>query len=177
MMLSTLCNGLRPRRVRGAGWLCVLLVWLGGAAGAPARAQESLPEGVVGPLLEQVLEWRDLGRGWAAPGQRFVGRFADGLEGLDVREGPLAHDPELWRLALLCATFGDSRRTLGDGGGLRLAAAGRALLDDLQRGPGARSLQAWLLTDVLVAAPGGSGRAPDHTERKLALEQDLQADR
>jgi len=170
MMLSTLCNGLRPRRVRGAGWLCVLLVWLGGAAGAPARAQESLPEGVVGPLLEQVLEWRDLGRGWAAPGQRFVGRFADGLEGLDVREGPLAHDPELWRLALLCATFGDSRRTLGDGGGLRLAAAGRALLDDLQRGPGARSLQAWLLTDVLVAAPGGSGRAPDHTERKLALE-------
>ena len=146
------------------GWLWSLLACVGLGASAPAMAQAS-----VEPLLEQALAWRDLRPGWAAPSQRVVDRFAEGLEGLDTRRDTAAQDPQLWRLALLCATLGDERRRLEDGPGLRLAAAGRAVLDGLQRGAGARPFQAWLLADVLVGASGASDRAPDGVERELAL--------
>lgn len=148
-----------PRR-----WIWSLVACAGLVGIAPAAVQDS-----VGPLLDQALAWRDPGPGWAAPGQRFVDRFAEGIENIDARRGAAAEDPQLWRLALLCATFDDGRRKLGDGPCPRLAAAGRAVLDDLQRGAGARVFKGWLLADVLVSGPDGSGPAPDVVERELAL--------
>ncbi len=145
-------------------WVCSFLAWCGLAWSTPPAPQDT-----VGPLLEQTLAWRDLAPGWAPPGTRFVNRFAEGVEGLNARGGASAEDPQLWRLALLCATFGDDRRKLREGLGSRLAAAGRALLDDLERGTGARPFGSWLLTDVVAAAPGGGGRSPDVVERELGL--------
>ena len=145
-------------------WVFSFLAWCGLAWSTPLAPQDT-----VGPLLEQTLAWRDLAPGWAPPGTRFVNRFAEGVEGLSARGGASAEDPQLWRLALLCATFGDDRRKLREGLGSRLAAAGRALLDDLERGTGARPFGAWLLTDVVAAAPGGGGRSPDVVERELGL--------
>lgn len=149
---------------RWGAWICSLLASCGLAWSAPPAPQDT-----VGSLLEQALAWRDLAPGWAPPGARFVDRFVESVEGLDARGDASAEDPPLWRLALLCATFDDHRRKLLEELGPRPAAAGRALLDDLQRGAGARPFGSWLLTDVVAAAPGGEGQSPDLVERELAL--------
>lgn len=150
------------RRVR---WLFgLVLVLMTGGSAAPIFAQSGLAR-----QIEQALVWRDSSSGKSGPSRRVVDRFVGDLEdaGEAGREG--AGSPELWRLGILCASLGDSRRGLVEPAKGALEAAGLALVQDQLKGAGAGAFRSWLLVDVVVSASGSTRSAPDQIEREFAL--------
>ncbi len=150
-------------RRRGLLWVLLALGTVGSQAPllGQARAKE---------LFEQALDWREPVANRSEPGARFVQRFVKGVEAANAARPRDGEPRDLWRLGLVCASLGDSRRSFA-GAQQRavIGAAGRRVLDQRLSGPDAQACWSWLLADVVVSPSGSKGTAPDLIERELAL--------